>query len=61
MKRKVLRLGLTLFRRSVASQPPPWRTLGSLSRQPVCGKRKQNVEDLGEGLTSRSDNNRFLL
>lgn len=60
MKRKVLRLDLTLFRCSVASQAPPWRILGSLFRHPVWGKKKQNVEDLGEGLTSRSDN-RFLL
>lgn len=61
MKCKVLRLDLTLFRQSVSSQFPSWRTLGSLSRQPVCGKKKQNVEDLGEGLTSRSGNKRFLL
>lgn len=49
MKCKVLRLDLTLFRQSVSSQFPPWRTLGSLSRQSVCGKKKQNVEGWGRG------------
>lgn len=61
MKCKVLRVGLTLFRHSVSSRFPPWRTLGSLSRQPVCGKKNQNMGAWGEGLTSRSGNNRFLL
>lgn len=43
MKRKVLRLDLTLFRRSVASQPPPWRTLGSLSLDSLCVVRESRM------------------
>lgn len=50
MKCKVLRLDLTLFRQSVSSQFPPWRTLGSLSLDTLCVVRKSRMWRAGGGI-----------